>query len=234
MCWLLMTSSCVWIIKSLSFHNVIPARFIASSAGSGRAAIMIMWCGVDWLDWIAIKYLQKKQVFPFRVPAWFPGCARMMGSERKQSCPRIIVFQHALFGIQKNPPEFVDFGKWGPSRMKSKTVMRIQGVLVLLWWIVQYGAVRPLLWTWTWRTQWRSGSGDILVVECKVLECGWVVEGCGLWSVEEFQNLVLEFVCMGIWFWNLIILKSFKFLSIQIHLDWFLPKLYHEMRSGGK
>jgi hypothetical protein len=38
--------------------------------------------------------------------------------------------------------------------------------------------------------------------------CRFVV--CGLWFVEEFQNLVPEVVCLGNWFWNLIILKSFK------------------------
>ena len=38
------------------------------------------------------------------------------------------------------------------------------------------------------------GTGGILVVECKVLECGWVVVGWGLCSVEEFQNLVPEFL----------------------------------------
>jgi hypothetical protein len=35
------------------------------------------------------------------------------------------------------------------------------------------------------------GAVGILVAECKVLECGWVVVvGRDLWSVEEFQNLV--------------------------------------------
>ena len=65
------------------------------------------------------------------------------------------------------------------------------------------------------------GTSGILVVECKVLECGWVVVvvvGCGLCSVEEFQNLVPEFVCLGSWFQNLIILKSFKFLIFLIRL----------------
>ena len=57
------------------------------------------------------------------------------------------------------------------------------------------------------------GTGGIL--------CGWVVVvvvGCGLCSVEEFQNLVPELVCLGSWFQNLIILKSFKFLIFLIRL----------------
>jgi hypothetical protein len=41
--------------------------------------------------------------------------------------------------------------------------------------------------------------------------CRFVV--CGLWFVVEFQNLVLEFVCLGSWFWNLIVFKSFKLLN---------------------
>ncbi len=56
------------------------------------------------------------------------------------------------------------------------------------------------------------GMGGILifVVECKVLECGWVVVGCGLCSVEV-QNLVLELVyLLGSWFWNSIILKRVR------------------------
>jgi hypothetical protein len=41
------------------------------------------------------------------------------------------------------------------------------------------------------------GMGGILVIECKVLECGLFVVGCGLCSLEEFQNLVPELVCLG-------------------------------------
>ncbi len=39
---------------------------------------------------------------------------------------------------------------------------------------------------------------------------------CGLWFVEEFQNLVPEFVCLGSWFRNSIIFlkfEVFKFLN---------------------
>jgi hypothetical protein len=51
----------------------------------------------------------------------------------------------------------------------------------------------------------------ILVIECKVLECGWFVVGCGLSSLEEFQNLVPELVCLGSLSWILIIKKVLSF-----------------------
>ncbi len=38
--------------------------------------------------------------------------------------------------------------------------------------------------------------------------------GCGLWSVEVFQNLVLELVFLGSWFGKFIILKSVKFSNV--------------------
>jgi hypothetical protein len=53
--------------------------------------------------------------------------------------------------------------------------------------------------------------GGILVVECKFWNVGGLWQVCGLWFVEEFQNLVPEVVCLGSQFQNLIILKSFKF-----------------------
>jgi hypothetical protein len=53
--------------------------------------------------------------------------------------------------------------------------------------------------------------GGILVVECMSWNLGGLLQVCGLWFVEEFQNSVPEFVCLGSWFQNLIILKSFKF-----------------------
>ena len=52
--------------------------------------------------------------------------------------------------------------------------------------------------------------GGILVVECKFWNVGGLLQVCGFWFVEEFQNLVPEFVCLGSWFRNLIIFKSFK------------------------
>jgi hypothetical protein len=55
------------------------------------------------------------------------------------------------------------------------------------------------------------GMCGILVVECKFWNVGGMLQVCGLWFVEEFQNSVLEFVCLGSWFRNLIIFKSFKF-----------------------
>ncbi len=78
------------------------------------------------------------------------------------------------------------------------------------------------------------GMGGIWVVECKFWNVGGLLQVCGLWFVEEFQNLVPEFVCLGSWFWNLIIFKSFKFSNFLIRVYWFPPKLYPEMRSGGK
>jgi hypothetical protein len=54
-------------------------------------------------------------------------------------------------------------------------------------------------------------TGGIIVVECKYWNMGGLLQVCGLWFVEEFQNLVPELVCLGSWFWNLIILKSFSF-----------------------
>jgi hypothetical protein len=76
--------------------------------------------------------------------------------------------------------------------------------------------------------------GGILVVECKCWNVGGLLQVCGLWfvvcgRVPKFGyrislpgELVLEFNY----------LKSFKFLNFQIRLDWFPPRLYHEMRSG--
>ncbi len=46
--------------------------------------------------------------------------------------------------------------------------------------------------------------GGILVVECKFWNVGGLLQICGLWFVEEFQILVLEVVCLGSWFQNLI------------------------------
>ncbi len=59
----------------------------------------------------------------------------------------------------------------------------VQRVLVLLWlWRkVQFGAVSPLLWTWTWRTQRRSGHGWHLGHWMSSVGM-WVV-CCWLWSV---------------------------------------------------
>ena len=52
---------------------------------------------------------------------------------------------------------------------------------------------------WTWRTQWLGleepsrgvGTGGILVIECKVLECGWVfgVVVCVLWKNSKFGSV---------------------------------------------
>jgi hypothetical protein len=53
--------------------------------------------------------------------------------------------------------------------------------------------------------------GGILFIECKCWNVGGLLQVCGLWFVEEFQNLVPESVCLGSWFQNLIVLKSFKF-----------------------
>ncbi len=51
----------------------------------------------------------------------------------------------------------------------------------------------------------------ILLVECYCWNVGGLVQVCGLWFVGEFQHLVPELVCLGSWFQNLTILKSFKF-----------------------
>jgi hypothetical protein len=42
---------------------------------------------------------------------------------------------------------------------------------------------------------------------------GGLLQVCGLWFVEEFQNLVPKFVCLGSWFRNLIIFKKFQVLE---------------------
>ena len=47
--------------------------------------------------------------------------------------------------------------------------------------------------------------GGILVVECKFWNVGGLLQVCGLWFVEEFQNLVPELVCLGSCFRNSII-----------------------------
>ena len=47
--------------------------------------------------------------------------------------------------------------------------------------------------------------GGTLVVECKFWNVGALLQVCGLWFVEELQNLVPEFVCLESWFRNLII-----------------------------
>jgi hypothetical protein len=96
---------------------------------------------------------------------------------------------------------------------ESASKKLVQRVLVLLSQIVQYGLVSPLLWTWIWRTQPRRGvgTGGILFIECKVLECGWVVGR--FWSVicGRVPNLVPELGCLRSWFLISIIIKSFKF-----------------------
>ncbi len=58
---------------------------------------------------------------------------------------------------------------------------------------------------WAWVASELLNVNFGIWVDC----CRFVV--CGLWFVEEFQNLLPEFVCLGSWFWNLIILKCFKF-----------------------
>ena len=64
--------------------------------------------------------------------------------------------------------------------------------------------------------------GGILVIECKVLEYGLFVVGCGLCSLEEFQNLVPELVCLVIWFQILIMLKVSSFGIFKS--GWFTPE----------
>jgi hypothetical protein len=63
---------------------------------------------------------------------------------------------------------------------------------------------------------------------------GGLLQVCGLWFVEEFQSLVPELVCLGSWFRNQIILKSFRFSKFDTHFDWFPPKWYPKMNLVGR
>ncbi len=58
---------------------------------------------------------------------------------------------------------------------------------------------------WAWVASELLNVNFGMWVDC----CRCVV--CGLWFVEEFQNFDSEIVCLGSWFQNLIIFKSFKF-----------------------
>ena len=98
---------------------------------------------------------------------------------------------------------------------ESASKKLVQRVLILLSRIIQYGLVSPLLWTWIWRTQPRRGvgTGGILFIECKMLgNAVGLLVGCGLCSVEEFQNLVPELYCLRSWS-NFNYYKKFKFLN---------------------
>jgi hypothetical protein len=55
-----------------------------------------------------------------------------------------------------------------------------------------------------------------------MLDVGMWVVGCGLWSVDEFQNLVPELVCQGGWFRILTIVKKIGFLNFKS--SWFPPE----------
>ena len=58
------------------------------------------------------------------------------------------------------------------------------------------------------------GTGGILFIECKMLgNVVGLLVGCGLCSVEEFQNLVPELDCLLRSWSNFNYYKKFKFLN---------------------
>ncbi len=64
---------------------------------------------------------------------------------------------------------------WMPI-VRSASEKLVQRFLVLLWRILQHGVVSPLLWTWTWGTQQRSGHNwHYGYWMYSVVECGYIV-----------------------------------------------------------
>ncbi len=115
---------------------------------------------------------------------------------------------------------------------KSASKKSVQRVVVLLWQIVQYELASPLLWTWTWRTQQRSGHGWHL--GCWMLSVWMWVDCCRLWSVicGRVPKFGSGFSLSGELFWDLIILKVLSFWIFNS--SWFLPETVVHFETGGK
>ncbi len=64
-----------------------------------------------------------------------------------------------LSNFSARPGAALKFGYQSSVKASENKKKLVQRVLVLLWQKVQHGGGSPLMWTWTWRTQQRSGHG---------------------------------------------------------------------------